>query len=498
MGPGTISVDPLSQAQPQMSLLNNVLSAMSRSAFRMLSMLRKNRWIMPLMFPALAALEYLSPYHPDDQAFVEHMLEWHVLAVFALSILFGYFIYYSDSKTLEHTKKLYLYKEILEKIPTDIAVFDAEHRYVYVNPAAISKTDLRNWIIGKTDFEYFSYRGYDQTVAQSRHIRFHSAMESGRTVSWVDSLNSESQGVRHVQRSFKPVFTPNGKLDYMFGFGADVTELVTLKNRDADLHANMRYAVKLQSMLLPSLHQMERNLAPTMVIWKPKDVVSGDFYWHRRIDGKNYLAVADCTGHGVAGALLTVVCIDTLNRCIDEFGQRSPAAILNLCQELLTVSLRSSINDMEDGMDICLCCIEDGTLHWASANRPLYLQSHGELIIHKPDRISIGRKKQGHRFIDNQIVLQPNDRLMLYSDGVTDQFGGEHDRKFGKVRLHDMLTKMNGMPLKEMYDTIYKGCEVWKGHREQVDDKTFLVVEFTENCAALRNRKQPTASVASS
>ena len=410
----------------------------------------------------------------------KHLLEWQLVAVDFLAILFSTFIWYSDSRSERHLQNLSMYKDILEKIPTDIAVFDENHRYQYVNSSAIANDELRNWIIGKDDFAYFEFRGYDVALAEKRRAKFEEALELKMPISWIDTLYSKDKGERHVQRTFNPLFNEQGGLDKMFGFGADVTELVDLRIRDADLHANMRYANQIQQYLLPNLSEAMKGIAETFVIWKPRDVVSGDFYWHRKIGNKNLLALADCTGHGVSGALLTVICMDTLNRCVDEHGLTDPADILNKCQDMLSVSWRQGgAKGMYDGMDICLCCFEEERLSFASASTPLYLFRNGTLTEYRGDRLSIGaRTHLDHQFSSKEIILNEMDRLYLSTDGIHDQFGGAGDRKFGKPRLRTLISEVGNSSFSEQRQIFYRTFENWRGTREQVDDKAFLGIEF--------------------
>jgi serine phosphatase RsbU (regulator of sigma subunit) len=443
--------------------------------------LLRYRWLMPFLFPLVTRLHHLTGFHVNDgQSFIEHITEWQLLTVDAFAILFSLFIWYSDSKALRYEKSLLLHKEILDKIPVDIAVFDKDHRYVYLNPEAIRNPELREWIIGKNDFEYFDYRGYDINIAKKRRERFEEAVDCRQQTQWVDTIKKPHIGETHVQRTFVPLYHDNNELEYVFGYGANVTELVRLRTRDEDMQANLRYANTIQQYLLPAISEVANSFGNAFVIWKPKDVVSGDFYWFRNVRGKRYVALADCTGHGVSGALLTVICMDALNRCVDEFRLTTPSEILTKAQQLLSASW-SYDNDsmgMADGMDICLCSIEGNTLLYSSAKASLYVARDGYITTYRQNRVSIGGNLNGHRFVDERIELHNNDRIYMLSDGITDQFGGDEDKKFGKRRLKRTLEIVSCHEFKDQRKQFLQAFEGWKGLREQVDDKTFLGIEF--------------------
>ena len=439
------------------------------------------RFLLPFVFPIISVLHYFTNLHSTGQPLWEHLTEEHVIAVYISSVLFSLFIWYSDRASEQFQQQLLVYKEVLEKIPTDIAVFDDEHRYVFVNPEAILDPKLREWMLGKDDFEYCEYRGHDRSMAVGRREAFEKALATKSPVWWVDTTYSRTRGTRHVQRTFNPVFNDGGELDRMFGFGADVTELMQLRIKDENLSANMRYANQIQQFLLPDMKQLESTIGEAFVIWKPRNVVSGDFYWHHRSADTTYVAVADCTGHGVSGALLTVICMDALNRCVNEFKLTSPAAILNKCQELLSESWKlGSQGGMEDGMDLCLLGFGDnGSLTFSSAASTMYHIRNNELAEHKGDKVSLGQNWRNHLFKDTTMQLQPGDLIYMATDGVTDQFGGNNDKKYGRPRLRNIIGNMVKQPFELQRHKFHQHLEDWRGNKEQVDDKTLLGIRYS-------------------
>lgn len=438
------------------------------------------RFLLPFVFPIISVLHYFTNFHALGQPLWEHLIEEHIIAIYISSVLFSLFIWYSDRASEQFQQQLLLYKEVLEKIPTDIAVFDEKHRYIFVNPEAILDPQLRDWMRGKDDFKYCEYRGYDSSLAVARREKFKKALATKAPVRWVDTTFSRTRGKRHVQRTFNPVFNENGELDRMFAFGADVTELMQLRIKDENLSANMRYANQIQQFLLPDIKQLESTLGEAFVIWNPRNVVSGDFYWHHRSADTTYVAVADCTGHGVSGALLTVICMDALKRCVNEFKLTSPAAILNKGQELLSESWKQGDEGgMADGMDLCLLGFGDnGSLSFSSASGTMYHVRNNELVEYKGDKVSIGQSWRNHFFKDTTVQLQPGDLIYMATDGVTDQFGGNNDKKYGRPRLRNTISNMAQQPFAIQRYMFHQHLEAWRGNKEQVDDNTFMGIRY--------------------
>ena len=442
--------------------------------------LMDNRWLIPFLFPILTALFHFTGYEHPRQTFLQHLIEWQQITVYVLSALFSSFIWYTDKWSNDYANELITYKDKLEKIPTDISVFNENHEYIYVNPAAISNQQHRDWIIGRDDFEYFQHLDCNLAGAAERRSKFKQALETRKRVSWIDNDYRGNQSLVHTKRTYLPVFDGNGKLDKVFGFGLDVTELIDLKDKDEDLSANMRYANQIQQYLLPNLTDLKQHIGVAFSIWEPRDVVSGDFYWTHRKDGTNYVAVADCTGHGVSGALLTVICTDTLNRCINEFELTSPADILNKSQELLTLSwTENGKNMLTDGMDVCLCSFKDDVLTFSSAASLLYHLRDEALVEYKGKKISIGQRWKDYVFTDSHISLNDGDKLYFATDGIADQFGGNNDKKYGRPRLRAAIDEIGSHPF-ERQELLFRHCfNQWSGESDQVDDKTFVGLEYS-------------------
>jgi len=208
--------------------------------------------------------------------------------------------------------------------------------------------------------------------------------------------------------------------------------------------------------------------------------VSGDFYWIEALDDKLYFAVADCTGHGVPGAMVSMVCYNALNRSVLEYKLESPAEILAKVRDLIKSTFQEKKADVNDGMDISLCCFDRKSkiLQFAGAYNPLYYIRNNELIEIKGDKQPVGRHILEEPFTNHSIELLEGDQVYLFSDGYADQFGGENEKKFKYKPFKEVLLKNHPKPHKNQEEILRKTFEQWKGDIEQIDDVCILGVKI--------------------
>jgi serine phosphatase RsbU (regulator of sigma subunit) len=194
-----------------------------------------------------------------------------------------------------------------------------------------------------------------------------------------------------------------------------------------------------------------------------------------------FIAAADCTGHGVPGAMVSVVCSNALNRSVKEFGLYDPADILNRTRELVVETFNKSEKEVKDGMDISLCCIPyplspNGiTIKWAGANNPLWIiNARNELIEIKPDKQPIGYFDAVHSFRTHDIKIEKGDTIYLFTDGYQDQFGEASNKKFKSAQMRKLLLSVHDKNMEEQKEIIENTFNKWKGNFEQVDDVCIL------------------------
>lgn len=249
-----------------------------------------------------------------------------------------------------------------------------------------------------------------------------------------------------------------------------------LAQKNADITASIQYAKRIQYAILPDLDLIYRHFPESFVFYRPKDIVSGDFYWFAEKDGKKIMICADCTGHGVPGALMSVVGHNLLNQIILEQGITSPDEILNRLNTGVMTALKQGQHeeDSRDGMDIAICVFKDQSreLLFAGALRPLIMVRNGMLSKIDSDRFPIGggMTTEANKYTLHKILLQPGDMLYMFSDGFADQFGGPKGKKFMVKHLLELLREIEPLPLTDQSARLEEAFDGWKQHFAQVDD----------------------------
>jgi serine phosphatase RsbU (regulator of sigma subunit) len=240
-----------------------------------------------------------------------------------------------------------------------------------------------------------------------------------------------------------------------------------------DLQSSIDYAQRLQETILPNDASIKRMFPDSFVFFRPKATVSGDFYWFKELGGKKVFAAADCTGHGVPGAFMSLVGHNVLNTVTKVFTK--PSQILNNANRLAVDVLRPIDGEtyMRDGMDIALCTIDQRamTLEFSGAHNPVYIIRNGELITVESDPFSIGSYINNEReFTNHNVNLKEGDCLYIFSDGYADQFGGPKGKKFMRKRFRELLLEISHLPMPEQKWRLLDTLDRWQGNEEQVDD----------------------------
>jgi serine phosphatase RsbU (regulator of sigma subunit)/Tfp pilus assembly protein PilF len=247
---------------------------------------------------------------------------------------------------------------------------------------------------------------------------------------------------------------------------------LVIEEKQKEITDSITYAKRIQEAILPPKSILKNLLPNSFFLYKPKDIVSGDFYWLEQKDNKILFAAVDCTGHGVPGAFVSIVGHNGLTRTVNEFGLTQPAQILNKLNELVEETLRQKDNEVRDGMDISLCSIDfsDNKLEYAGANNPLYLVRNGKILITKADKQPIGGTGENKQFTNHTFELQKDDSIYIFSDGFADQFGGLKDKKYGYAQFRKLLLSIQDKPMLEQFNSLDTEFNNWKGETEQLDD----------------------------
>ena len=298
-------------------------------------------------------------------------------------------------------------------------------------------------------------------------------------------------------------------------------ELVEEKNKE--VMDSIVYAKRLQQAILPPLEQFAQHFEDSFVLYLPKDIVAGDFYWMHQDEDQLFFAAADCTGHGVPGAMVSVVCSNALNRTVKEFGKTDAGKVLDMTREIVIDTFQKSGHDVKDGMDISLSVLDKQgkTLFWAGANNPLWIirskdipdtglesrclntqipdqvgtesaeskdtipikpipstwdDAKYELLEVKADKQPIGDFAMMQPFTSHELTLESGDQLYMMTDGYQDQFGGHKGKKFKSGRLKKLLIDLADKPFSEQHQSLERSFEEWRGELEQIDDVCIIGV----------------------
>jgi len=255
---------------------------------------------------------------------------------------------------------------------------------------------------------------------------------------------------------------------------------------------SIKYAKRLQNAILPSFSEINNTLKNNFILFKPKNVVSGDFYWFEHKLNNKYtslIAAADCTGHGVPGAMVSVACSNALHRSVNEFGIIEPSKILDKTRELVIATFAKSGENIKDGMDITLCAFSDHKVVFSGANNPLWIVrsvkeltkeqlehrttviiEEKALIEFKGDRQPVGLHEKMIPFTQTEIELVAGDLVYLFTDGFPDQFGGEKGKKIKYKAFKKILIENSNKTMLQQKEILNLEFNNWKGNLEQVDD----------------------------
>lgn len=278
-------------------------------------------------------------------------------------------------------------------------------------------------------------------------------------------------------------------------FALEQKAIIEEKNRE--ITDSILYSKRLQDSILPPLQSIAESLPKSFIYFAPKDIVSGDFYWFEKKEDTIFIACADCTGHGVPGAMVSLVCANALNRSVNEFNIYEPAKILNAARKLVIRTFAKSGEDMKDGMDISLCSIKGNTLTYAGAYNPAWIIRKKDLEIPVHPRIKSLEANESHQIVEVKADKQPvalfedmvdfqqtsielleEDILYLFSDGFSDQFGGLSGKKLKAPNFRKLLLSLHTLEMNLQKEKLAEAFEDWKGQLEQIDDVCVMGVRI--------------------
>ncbi len=280
------------------------------------------------------------------------------------------------------------------------------------------------------------------------------------------------------------------ELETILFVGHDITEAkrieLEIQEKNKKIEDSIDYAQRIQQSIIPSTDVIKKQLPNSFILYKPRDVVSGDFPWYADRSNNLYIAAVDCTGHGVPGALLSFIGYFTLNNIVDHRKAYSAGEICDMLHQGVRTTLRQDVEgaSARDGMDIAFCKINilKNEVEFAGAHRPLYLLRNGEIIEFKGDRKAIGGipigKKPEEPFTTHYIKPEKGDKIFFFSDGLPDQLGGPERKKYSSKRIREMIVEHQGYTMDEFNKLFEDDFLEWKTGIKQTDDVLLIGIEF--------------------
>ena len=372
-----------------------------------------------------------------------------------------------------------------ENSPDMIIRLNTMGQFFYANPMVetylgIPSKDIINETLSSVNFTETLSEFFKESIKKIKTTK--EKIEDDVTF---DSKLGET--IMHI--SAIPEFNEN-ELETILFVSHDITEAkrieLEVQDKNRKLTESINYAQRIQTSILPDDRTIRRSLPNSFIFYKPRDVVSGDFPWFFKKDGYIYIAVVDCTGHGVPGALLSFIGYFTLNNVVDHDKDYTAGEILDHLHQGVRVTLKQDRVDADarDGMDIALCKInlKRNEIQYSGAHRPLYLLRGGVLEEFKGDRKAIGgiphRNKPETPFTNYSIQFQKGDKVFFFSDGLPDQVGGPEMKKYSASRIRDAITTNADLPIQEYHELFAKDFEDYKGDHKQIDDILLIGIEF--------------------
>ena len=261
------------------------------------------------------------------------------------------------------------------------------------------------------------------------------------------------------------------------------TQKHVVEEHQKEILDSIHYAKRIQTALLANKEMVNENIANNFILFEPKDIVSGDFYWATKHNNKFYLAACDSTGHGVPGAFMSLLNMGFLSEAIKEKNIEEPHLVLNYVRERLIHSI--GIDGQKDGMDAILICIDSNqaindflNIEYAAANNEPILIKNKQIFELPKDKMPVGKGEKNDSFTLHKIALEKDDTLYLYTDGYADQFGGEKGKKFKYKQLNELLLSIHELPMTEQSNVLQDRFSAWKGDLEQVDDVCIIGIKL--------------------
>ncbi len=405
----------------------------------------------------------------------------------------------SNTEILQVTiKRLRLYSIVLNEVNNIIYMLDVTGNVFWVNKAFTVLTGYNLVEFAKIFKKNITNFKNHSPIEEY----FYEVLTSKKPVSFTSWLITKNNKKVWLQTSFTPIMQEDGDIEYVVVIETDITKLKETEEKLARQHKEIRssieYASRIQSAILPMPIFLEAIFANNYFIYNsPRDIVSGDFYWAKYVNGKILFAVADATGHGIPGAFMSILGIMALNLVFTRFDDTRPNKFLSELKDTVIHLLhqRGKSDETRDSMDIALCIFDfkQKTVDYSGAYIPLYLvrrkEQDNELVVkyYPADNTTIGYDEHENIFTAHRITLQEGDMIYITTDGYLDQFGGEKNKKFKRKRFMKLLKDIYDLPVSDQKLIVQETFEAWKGDNFQVDDVLVFGLKIDRNLIDLNS-----------
>lgn len=389
----------------------------------------------------------------------------------------------TERRRAEQEQRMRSKMQALSENSPDLITRLEDEAISYINPVIEEYT-------GKSPVNFLNKKVHetdlDRSVLESWLRIVEEVNANNATVATEMDFPSE-MGKRIMQVNAIPEFDESNKLESVLVVSHDITERkmieLEIQNKNKKITESINYAKRIQNAILPNNRVINKTLTDSFILYKPRDVVSGDFPWYMQVKDDIYIAAVDCTGHGVPGALLSLIGYFLLNDIVRSRKVTDPGVILDLLDEGVTTTLRQDEDaTTKDGMDIALCKINVTTreVEYAGAHRPLYIMKDGAMEEIKGNKFPIGGGifKNQTNFTNTKVKLKAGDSIYFSSDGYPDQFGGPEGRKFGPKRVREIIERVHKMPMRQAMTVFENEWETWRGETKQTDDVLLIGIKF--------------------
>lgn len=371
-----------------------------------------------------------------------------------------------------------------ENSPDLITRFNKEGKVFYINPIIETYTGhSKDEFISKSLDEV----GLNESVVNSWNNILREVLTNKEKLATEMDFPS-IMGDRVMQINAIPEYNEQNLIESVLVVSHDITDRklieLEIQSKNKKITESINYAKRIQGAILPNNDIIKQIFPESFILYKPRDVVSGDFPWFLQRGDDMYIAAVDCTGHGVPGALISLIGYFLLNNIVNNKEVSEPGEVLDLLDKGVTETLKQDSGDSSsrDGMDIALCKInlKTNTLQYAGAHRPLYFWHSGELTEVKGDKFPIGggQYKSRTNFATTTLDLSAGDAVYFCSDGFPDQFGGPDNRKFSPKRIREIITENSQSSIETVHKVFDQEFEAWKGEEKQTDDVLMIGIKF--------------------